>query len=580
MKITKIFIGFLLFTICFLLNGCESVELDQTEDPSAVSNAFLDPVYTFNYVQLKLKDFVLSNNSFTQEMTRQMAMTSGNNYNNAFAPVDFNNNWQVGYSILNAVKVMTPKAIEKKEYYALGASKIIGAYVAMTMVDTFGDVPFSEALQAEQNFNPKYDNSALIYKQLFLDLDEAVSILAQSSNGNTTVQDLYYSGNVSNWVKLANTLKLKMLNNARLAGSDIGVSNVGAAMNSIIAGGNIINSSSEDFVFKFGTSRFTPNTRHPLYNNQYELGGGLYICNYMFWTMTIEKSTTAFPNITAVKDPRTNFYFFKQVGDPAASDNFTLPRGLRPDHYNETRYNSFFEPTVRMCYLVSNWLSGTAAPTNGFWGRDHGNNSGIPPDGAKRTVVGLYPIGGKYFGPGVVAGSVQTSGSAGAQGAGILPIMMSSFVHFIKAEAILTAGVSGDAKAELIAGIDDSIDRSTRSIGAEGPQTAVAVAVIDSDQTLYTNYIKNKYDSFTPAQRLELVVKEYLIAAWGNGIEPYNNYRRTGYPSNFQPTLEPVSGSFFSTALYAASSTNNNPNFPVNDRSKKVFWDKLNLDLK
>ena len=577
MKINNIFIGLFLFTTCFLFNSCESVDLDQTEDPSAVSNAFLDPVYTFNYVQLKLKDFVLANNSFTQEMTRQLAMTSGTNYNNAFSATDFNRNWELGYSILNAVKIMTPKALEKKEFFALGASKVIGAYVTMTMVDTYGDIPFSEALQAELNFTPKYDKSAQIYKQVFLDLDDAIALLDPLKPSGSTLQDLYYNGTKDNWLRLANTLKLKMLNNARLASADIGVTDIGAAMNSIIATNKIISESSQDFVFKFGTSRFTPNTRHPLYNDMYELGPRTYIANYMFWTMTIEKATVVGGG-GVIKDPRTNFYFFRQVLDPAASDNFALPRGLRPDHYNETRYNSFYEPTVRMCYLVSNWLSGVAPPTNGYWGRDHGNGSGIPQDGSKRTVIGLYPVGGAYSAAGTPA-PVQTSGVAGAKGAGILPIMMSSFVHFIKAEAILTAGVTGDAKAELIAGIDDSIDRVTVPIGDYGP-TASEISGINLNQIGYTTFIKNKYDSFTAAQRLELIIKEYLIASWGNGIEPYNNYRRTGFPSNFQPTLESISGSFFSTALYAASSTNNNPNFPLNERTKKVFWDKLNLELK
>jgi hypothetical protein len=75
------------------------------------------------------------------------------------------------------------------------------------------------------------------------------------------------------------------------------------------------------------------------------------------------------------------------------------------------------------------------------------------------------------------------------------------------------------------------------------------------------------------------VTREYYIASWGNGIEPYNNYRRTGFPSNFQPTLQPSPGPFFSTAYYSASSVNNNPNVPNNVRTRKVFWDKAIVEL-
>ena len=32
----------------------------------------------------------------------------------------------------------------------------------------------------------------------------------------------------------------------------------------------------------------------------------------------------------------------------------------------------------------------------------------------------------------------------------------------------------------------------------------------------------------TDGDRLNVIMKEYFIALWGNGIESYNNYRRTG----------------------------------------------------
>ena len=99
-----------------------------------------------------------------------------------------------------------------------------------------------------------------------------------------------------------------------------------------------------------------------------------------------------------------------------------------------------------------------------------------------------------------------------------------------------------------------------------------------SKTTKYLDFIGSVYDSSNDARKLELVIKEYYIATWGNGIESYNNYRRTGYPSNFQPTLEPESGAFYNTAFYAGSCVNNNPNVPSNVRTRKVFWAVPNLD--
>ena len=277
--------SFFLFVFTFV--GCETIDLDQIENPSQPSVDLLDPVYAFNYIQLQLPDFVNSANTFTQRVTRQMAMSSGNTYDNAFAPVDSNTNWNIGYNLLNAVKIMEPKAITNREFYALGAAKVIRVYVLMTMVDVYGDIPYSEALQGSANLNPKFDRSADIYKGLLLELDDAIAVLGQTNNSNSEIQDLYY-GSQANWITLAKTLKLKMYCNARLAGAELGVT-ISDKVNEILVANDYIDQQSEDFQFQYGNSRFTPNTRHPMYNDQYELGGGAYIANYMMWAMTTEK---------------------------------------------------------------------------------------------------------------------------------------------------------------------------------------------------------------------------------------------------------------------------------------------------
>src|SRR4051812_34387291 len=101
MKINIKIINVVLITALLGFSSCESLDLEQTASPSVVSPELLDPVYTFNYIQLQLPDFVNSSNGFTQEVTRQMAMTGGNTYDNAYAPVNFNTNWSDGYNILN-----------------------------------------------------------------------------------------------------------------------------------------------------------------------------------------------------------------------------------------------------------------------------------------------------------------------------------------------------------------------------------------------------------------------------------------------------------------------------------------------
>jgi hypothetical protein len=595
-----------------LFSSCETLDLDQIENPSSVSSKFIDPIYTFNFVQLELPKFVNSANSFTQRVTRQMAMTGGNTYDNAFAAVNSNTNWSDGFIILNAIKLMESKAVENKQYYELGASKLIRAYIVCTLVDLYGDIPFTQSLLGNENLTPKYDSSASVYKQILLDIDEAILILGRTDTNSKAVQDLYYSG-TAQWITMANTLKLKMLLNSKLAGNEIGVPSVGTAINAIVTSGNYIDVPSKDFAFKYGNSRFSPNTRHPLYNDQYEIGGGAYICNYFMWAMTMEKGVT--PDTSknpTLKDPRTALYFYKQEDDIPSNDDFVLPKLSRPIHYSNSEYSSFFDALCLSPYKVSNWIGQNTINNGGFWGRDHGDNSGTPLDNDKRTVAGVYPIGGKYN-P-TTAASVQNSGSDGKKGEGIMPIILSSYVHFMISEAILTTGVSGNAKSEFLLGINQSIDKSlsamdnypTINIKNDKPYANNAEGIIpiggyiDSNGNLntaplnnfstyykininerktYVDFVSDFYETLSATKKLELIVKEYYLASWGNGIEPYNNYRRTGYPSNFQPTLEFSETPFYYTALYPGTAVNNNPNTPNNDRTRKVFWDKANIIL-
>lgn len=565
---------FKLLLVVFAISvwGCETVDLDQTENPSTIGAEFLDPEYTFNYAQLQLPSFVDETNSFAQTIMRQMAMIGGNTYNNAYAPVNFNSQWSTGYNILNAIKAMEPKATANNQNFILGASKIIRSYVLMTMVDMYGDVPYSQALQGSLNITPKYDKDVVVYEAVLNELDQAITLLKAPNNPNLQYTDLYYGGSADKWIKLANTLKLKMYNNCNLL-STVGSKNVAAEINAIITEGKIIDTKADDFAFQYGNSRFTPNTRHPLYNDQYELNGGAYIGNYMMWTVATEKpNSSAFPNTaTDPGDPRTNYYFLRQNSNLSNVNSTIIPGKVkaRPDHYNDLKYRSFYDVTIRTPFTVSNWVSPTAGfPGDGFLGRDHGDNSGIPQDGNIRTVAGTYPIGGKFG----AAASVQNSGTDGKQGAGIMPIMLSSYVHFMKAELMLKEIIPGNAQDELDLAVSQSIDK-TVNLFSDYPVLSTSQANnLAAKITRYRNFISDQFENLDPVKRLELVIKEYYIAAWGNGIEPYNNYRRTGYPSNLQPTLEPVPGPFYNSAFYSGSSVNNNPNTPTNDRTRKVFW--------
>ena len=73
---------------------------------------------------------------------------------------------------------------------------------------------------------------------------------------------------------------------------------------------------------------------------------------------------------------------------------------------------------------------------------------------------------------------------------------------------------------------------------------------------------------------MELLSKEFFVSLFGNGIDAYNFYRRTGYPKMIQPNIEPNPGQFIRSFFYPANETSANPNIPQKSAvTTRVFWD-------
>lgn len=591
--------------------SCETTDLDLLQNPNDVTQDRIDPEFLFNGIQLGFNGFVQGTaglTSFTSQVTRSFAMTGGNQYANAYSPLSFNGIWSVAYAgVLQDINALEPLAVDRGLTYHLGASKIMKAYVMTTLVDLFGDVPYTEALLGNANLNPMADSQTSVYLAALAEIDEAIALLATPTTLDPGF-DFFYpiSEGQERWTTVGKTLKLRILNNARKNAAALGLDIV-TEINTLLGENDLIDSPEEDWQFNYGTSRLNPNSRHPGYNNYYENFAGGYNSNYLMWTMIFEKG---------FEDPRLRFYFYRQDDDATGEDIFTLGCGdgrqNPPGHYAAVTsiYNT---TTVPFC---------TADEANGYWGRDHGDNGGIPPDNLQRTVFGAYPSGGKIDAIGSVtvaqvqedgtlenvaayeseSDDIQNEGVDGFLGQGITPVLLSSFVEFIKAESALDGGTSGDARASLEAGIRASMTKVTTFNGLYSPGDAL---VTDFDLDLqdatntpelnpttfrtvlleeitgssaaeiqaYIDFVLAAYDATDTNGRLDILMKEYQIAAFGNGLEIYNAYRRTGFPSNYQPTLEVNSGDYYRSALYPANYVNNNINADQKERTEQIFWD-------
>jgi len=134
----------------------------------------------------------------------------------------FQGNWSSSYTNLknydNIEKSATAPAL--MSYRAI--AKIMKVYLYQNLVDNYGNVPYSQALQAESSvLKPAYDPQQTIYEDLVVQLDTAMNIIATTPLTATLVGsgDIIFGGNMGNWAKFANTLKLRILmNQADMAG--------------------------------------------------------------------------------------------------------------------------------------------------------------------------------------------------------------------------------------------------------------------------------------------------------------------------------------------------------------------------
>ena len=91
----------------------------------------------------------------------------------------------------------------------------------------------------------------------------------------------------------------------------------------------------------------------------------------------------------------------------------------------------------------------------------------------------------------------------------------------------------------------------------------------------YVTKVQNLYAAAsTTNDKMDVIMKEYYLALWGNGLDAYNNYRRTGKPGNFQFTRLPDPGSFIRSHLYPSVHVSLNQNAAQKSSvAVQVFWD-------
>ncbi|HEX9956645.1 MAG TPA: SusD/RagB family nutrient-binding outer membrane lipoprotein, partial [Fibrella sp.] len=212
----KNFIYGLLTLVALVTSSCKNY-LDINTNPNSATSAS---------AQLVLPQAIVSSaqlasnyNSYGAHFGGYMANAGGfSGFGTLFSyrivPGEYNGLWVNTYDNLQDYKYVIDQTegVEGQAYFNATA-KIMTVLNFQRLVDAFGNVPYTEALQGNAGRTPKYDDAATIYQDLVAKLDGAIASIdaAKFPVALNSSSDPLFGGNMTTWKQFANTLKLRLL---------------------------------------------------------------------------------------------------------------------------------------------------------------------------------------------------------------------------------------------------------------------------------------------------------------------------------------------------------------------------------
>jgi len=174
-------------------------------------------------------------------------------------------------------------------------NEISSIFIWQVIVDLWGDVPYSEALRAIDGvYSPKYDDAKYIYEDLIGRIDIAVDRINTSAEGYGA-NDLVYGGDMKKWIKLANTIKLRLAINLSDVDPVIAKTHVESAINA-----GVIGSREESYSFVYDGAQYS----NPVYDNLVSSRRDDYV-----------PSNIIIDKMNSKNDPRRDIWFTKHNGN-------------------------------------------------------------------------------------------------------------------------------------------------------------------------------------------------------------------------------------------------------------------------
>ena len=195
----------------------KSFYTDANINPNAPDPASIIPGVLLSTVEGTLAytqggDFSRYTSLLTQQ-TSSESRQAGAYYQYIFTSQDFDSPWgNLFTSVMENDHTLIGISDAKGDNVYSGIARILMAYSLQLGVDSWNDIPYSEAFMGADNLHPKYDNSKALYDTIFNLLDVAIAKLTDPKPGNDVpgAEDVIYNGSSSKWVKFAHAIKARL----------------------------------------------------------------------------------------------------------------------------------------------------------------------------------------------------------------------------------------------------------------------------------------------------------------------------------------------------------------------------------
>ena len=254
---TKTIMLFAVVAVSLGVVSCRKDFLDINNNPNAVTTSSITPELIFPGSALNSAG-IQAGGAYTF-LNNWMGYTGASG---DFVPdlietkydIDFgfaNGIWNGHYETLFDLFQVKKMALAKGDSVLAGASMILSDKLWQELVDLYGNIPYTDAFHLERTSTPTYDRDSSIYRMLQGDLDQAISYMGGTAAGtyaNTVAAVIHFGGtptggtssgaSQANWIRFANTLKLRLL----LHSSEVATPNVNRAaeLAKIIANGGVL----------------------------------------------------------------------------------------------------------------------------------------------------------------------------------------------------------------------------------------------------------------------------------------------------------------------------------------------------